>query len=174
MHRAVPDAAETMKWSMPFFTVGDAPLCNLAAFKAHAAFGFWRRDITEEFEKLHANGAAMGAAGRITSLADLPPDQTIIAFLKKAAERTRAGLPPRPKRKIAPRRPLRLPADLATALKKNKAAATTWENFSYSKRKDYVEWLTEAKRPETRATRLATTLAWLAEGKARNWKYESC
>ncbi|MBX3739096.1 MAG: YdeI/OmpD-associated family protein [Candidatus Didemnitutus sp.] len=174
VHRAVPDAAETIKWGMPFFTVENTPLCNFAAFKAHTAFGFWRRDITEEFEKLHANGTAMGAAGRIASLADLPADKVIVTFLKQAAERTRAGLPPRPKRKIAPRRPLRVPADLVAALKKNKTAAATWAKFSYSHRKDYVEWITEAKRPATRATRLATTLAWLAEGKTRNWKYERC
>lgn len=174
VHRAVPDATETIKWGMPFFTVDGTPLCNLAAFKAHAAFGFWRRDITEEFEKLHANGTAMGAAGRITSLADLPPDKIIVAFLKTAAERTRAGLPPRPKRKIAPRRPVRVPTDFAAALKENKAAAACWENFSYSHRKEYLEWITEAKRPETRAKRISTALAWLAEGKARNWKYAHC
>lgn len=174
IHRAVPDAAETIKWGMPFFTIDGTPLCNLAAFKAHAAFGFWRRDITEEFEILHANGTAMGAAGRITSLADLPPDQVILTFLKSAAERTRAGLPPRPKRQIAPRRALQIPADLAAALKKSKAAAAAWEKFSYSHRKEYLEWITEAKRPETRAKRLATTLEWLAEGKARNWKYARC
>lgn len=174
VHRAVPDAAETIKWGMPFFTVDGTPLCNIAAFKAHAAFGFWRRDITEDFEKLHVNGTAMGAAGRLTSLADLPPDKVTIAFLQTAAERTRAGSPPRSKRKIAPRRPVRTPTDLAAALKKNQAAAATWKNFSYSHRKEYVEWITEAKRPETRAKRLATTLEWLAAGKARNWQYERC
>lgn len=172
MHRAVPDAAETIKWSMPFFTLDGTNLCLMAAFKAHATFGFWRRDITDEFEKHHANADAMGAAGRIASLADLPPDKTIVGFLQKAAERTRAGLPARPKRQIAPRRPLRVPADLAAALKKNRRAAAAWAAFSYSHRKEYLEWITEAKRPETRARRLATTLEWLAAGKARNWKHE--
>jgi uncharacterized protein YdeI (YjbR/CyaY-like superfamily) len=157
---------------MPFFTLGEKNLCLMAAFKAHATFGFCRRDISEEFEKLHANATAMGAAGRITSLADLPPAKTIAALLKKAAERTRAGLPARPPRKVAPRHPLRVPADLATALKRNAPAARTWADFSYSHRKEYLEWITEAKRPETRARRLATTLEWLADGKPRNWKYE--
>lgn len=167
VHRAVPDAAETLKWSMPFFTLDGTNLCHFAAFKAHAAFGFWRRDITNEFEQLHANAVAMGAAGRLTTLRDLPPDRTIIAFLKLAAERTRAGLPPRPKRRVAPRRTLRPPTDLAAALKKNSAAQTTWTGLSYSHRKEFVTWLNEAKRPETRARRLATTLARLASGRSR-------
>lgn len=174
VHRAVPEARETIKWGMPFFTLDATPLCSMAAFKAHAAFGFWRRDISSEFEKLHANAAAMGAAGRITSLADLPADKVVVAFLKKAAERTRAGLPPRPPRKSAPRRPVRTPADLTAAFKQNETAAAAWKNFSYSHRKEYIEWITEAKRPETRAKRLATTLEWLAAGKARNWRYERC
>lgn len=174
VHRAVPDAVETIKWGMPFYTLGGTNLCHFAAFKAHAAFGFWRRDITDEFSKLHRNATAMGAAGRITALSDLPAERTILAFLKRAAERTRGGTPPRAKRRVAPRRALRPPADLAAALKRNLAAATTWAKFSYSHRKEYVDWLTDAKRPETRARRLAFTVAWLAEGKSRNWRYEYC
>ena len=64
-----------------------------------------------------------------------------------------------------------VPADLAAALKKSRPAAATWTKFSYTHRKDYLDWIAEAKRDETRARRLATTLAWLAEGKPRHWKY---
>lgn len=172
VHRAVPAAAEAIKWGMPFFTVDGTPLCSFAAFKAHAAFGFWRRDITDEFEQLHANATAMGAAGRITSPDDLPADKVIVAFLKKAAERTRAGVPPRPKRRTTSHPPARIPVDLATALKKSPAATQHWKKLSPSARNDYIDWITEAKRPETRTTRLAKTLVWVAEGKRRNWQYE--
>jgi uncharacterized protein YdeI (YjbR/CyaY-like superfamily) len=81
--------------------------------------------------------------------------------------------PVRAKPKAA-RKPLPVPADLAAALKKNRRAAATFEGFSPSHRREYVEWITEAKREDTRKKRLAQTLAWLAEGKSRNWKYQNC
>ena len=67
-----------------------------------------------------------------------------------------------------------VPDILLEALAKNDKAAETFNNFPYSKKKDYVEWITEAKAETTRDKRLATTIEWLAEGKARNWKYERC
>jgi uncharacterized protein YdeI (YjbR/CyaY-like superfamily) len=70
------------------------------------------------------------------------------------------------------RKPLPVPADLAAALKKNKAARTTFDNFSPSNEREYIAWLVEAKAEATRKRRLTTTIEWLAEGKSRNWKYQ--
>ena len=67
-----------------------------------------------------------------------------------------------------------VPDILLEALATNDAAAETFNKFPYSKKKDYVEWITEAKADATRDKRLATTIEWLAEGKRRNWKYENC
>ena len=67
-----------------------------------------------------------------------------------------------------------MPDYFSAALDKNKKALATFEGFSYSHKKEYVEWITEAKQEETRARRMKTTLEWLAQGKARNWKYANC
>jgi uncharacterized protein YdeI (YjbR/CyaY-like superfamily) len=67
-----------------------------------------------------------------------------------------------------------VPDYFSAALKKNRKALETFENFSYSHKKEYVQWVAEAKREETRAERIETSIAWLAEGKARNWKYMNC
>jgi uncharacterized protein YdeI (YjbR/CyaY-like superfamily) len=64
--------------------------------------------------------------------------------------------------------------DLLTALRKDKQALTTFESFSYSHKKEYVEWITEAKREETRNSRLRTAIEWMANGKPRHWKYANC
>jgi uncharacterized protein YdeI (YjbR/CyaY-like superfamily) len=176
VHTACPEVVESIKWSHISFGYRGKILSGLAAFKAHVSFGFWH----QEMEKILARdgfktGDAAGLMGRIATLADLPDDRTMLGYIKKAAALHDSGAPARP-RPAAPKTqaPLRVPADLAAGLKKDKKAAATWESFSYSKRKDYLEWLSEAKRAETRAARLATTLEWLAEGKARNWKYENC
>lgn len=113
--------------------------------------------------------AAMGQFGRITSLADLPDKTTMLQLVQAAAKLNESGVPARPPAK--PRKDPAMPTDLATALKKNRSAAATFKHLSPSHRREYIEWILEAKRAETRQRRLATTLEWLAAGKPRNWKY---
>lgn len=172
VHEACPEAEETIKWSMPSFT-HHGILCGMAAFKAHCTFGFWRRGLTDEIAKTGVDAdAAMGSLGRITSVKDLPSDKAMLGYIRKAAKLNEAGGPARPKPK--PKPALAVPADLAAALKKNAKAAKEFAGFSPSARREYIEWVTEAKRPETRQTRLKTTIQWVATGKRRNWKYENC
>lgn len=176
VHTACPDVTETVKWSMPHFEHAGHILCGMAAFKAHCAFGFWHKDMEPVLRKAGYDGeAAMGGFGRITSLDDLPKDAVMLGYIRQAAALNASGAPNRPRPKAAARKKeLPVPGDLAAALKKNKTAAKAFTGFSPSHRKEYIEWITEAKRPETRARRLATTLEWLAEGKSRNWKYARC
>jgi len=77
-------------------------------------------------------------------------------------------------RKAAPRPAPETPADLLAAFKQDKAAQATFDAFPPSCKREYIEWIVEAKREDTRAKRLAQAVEWLAEGKRRNWKYENC
>jgi uncharacterized protein YdeI (YjbR/CyaY-like superfamily) len=171
VHAACPEVEETLKWSMPSFLYRGKILCNMAAFKAHATFGFWRGgDIVGE------NGAergAMGQFGRLTSAADLPPPDTLRTLIHKAMAVIDAG-PAEAKPKKPPKPELPTPDDLRAALDATPRAAATFDTFAPSCRREYVEWVVEAKRPETRAKRIAQTVEWVAEGKKRNWKYENC
>ena len=175
VHQGCPATTETLKWSMPHFEHAGGILCSMAAFKAHCVFGFWHQGMEKV---LGAHGeksdTAMGLFGRITSLAELPDDKTMLTFIREAAKLNESGTPGRPRVGKTPKKKATVPPDLAAALKKNKAAATTFTKFSPSHRREYIEWITEAKRDETRQKRVATTLEWLAEGKSRNWKYEAC
>ncbi|MES2442629.1 MAG: YdeI/OmpD-associated family protein [Pseudomonadota bacterium] len=168
MHAACPDVEETIKWSHPFFTRGGKPLANMAAFKAHAGFGFWDRT-----DQTGREGEAMGQLGRITSLDDLPGAAEVEALIRAAVERMDAGVKP-PRATRPPKPELPVPPELAEALAADAAASATFDAFPPSCRREYCEWIAEAKRPETRAKRVAEAVGWMREGKRRNWKYESC
>jgi len=169
VHAACPSVEETLKWGMPHFDYKGV-LLGMAAFKRHCAVGFWKADLV--LGEARGTDEAMGNFGRITSLDDLPSDKVLTRYIRKAVELNEAGI-----KKPAPARPkkqkeLVIPDDLQAALKKNRKALATFEGFSYSRRKEYVEWITEAKRDLTRARRLKTAMEWLAQGKSRNWKYD--
>jgi uncharacterized protein YdeI (YjbR/CyaY-like superfamily) len=147
-------------------------LCGMAAFKAHVAFGFWNRALSLPGAAAEKEGEAMGQFGRIATLADLPPDKVLVALVREAARLNEAGIKQKPAaRKARPSLPV--PPELAAALgtRKHAPAKANYEALSPSHRREYHEWLGEAKTDATRARRLATTLEWLAEGKPRNWKY---
>ena len=148
---------------------GDGILCGFAAFKAHAVFGFWRGTLI--VGKDHAKTReAMGQFGCLASLKDLPSKRVLLGYVKEAMRLNAQGIKAPPKHK--PRKQaLPVPADLAAGLRKSPKAKVAWAEFSPSARREYIEWITEAKRTETRAERLKTTLTWVAQGKQRNWKY---
>ena len=171
VHGACPDVVETMKWSFPHFD-HKGMLCSMASFKQHCAFGFWKQKLLEN-SAFTAQRTAMGSFGRITSKRDLPDDEIIIDLIRQAVELNEKGIK-MPKKPTAERKELVIPESLTAALAQNKKARETFENFSYSHRRDYVDWITEAKNEATREKRLATTIEWLSEGKGRNWKYERC
>jgi uncharacterized protein YdeI (YjbR/CyaY-like superfamily) len=168
VHAACPDVVEEMKWSFPHFTY-KGMLCSMAAFKEHAAVGFWKAALVLGDDAKSGDG--MGHLGRITGLADLPPKKKLTAYIRKAAALNDEGIKEL-RAKKAPAGPVRVPADLAAALKKNRKAQTTFDNFRPSHRREYVEWITGAKTDPTRARRLKTAIEQMAEGKSQNWKYE--
>ena len=169
VHAGCPDVEETVKWSMPHFDYKGV-MCGMAAFKEHCAFGFWKEALIFDREKA-TEKTAMGSFGCIRSLADLPNEKTLIGYVKKAAALNEAGIKAPGRSKPAKREPIEIPDYFAAALKKNARARKTFEALSPSHRREYLEWVTEAKREETRKQRLTMSIKWLAEGKARNWKY---
>ncbi len=169
VHQACPGATESIKWSHVFFEYSGM-LCAVAAFKTHCSFGFWHhgmRSVLEENGIPHREGS--GDFGPVRSTVDLPSDAVLIRLVRAAAALNAAGVPARAASR--PKRVPAVPADLARAFEAHPAAARAFQGFSPSHRREYVEWITEAKREETRARRVATTLEWLTEGKKRHWKY---
>jgi uncharacterized protein YdeI (YjbR/CyaY-like superfamily) len=171
IHSACPAAEETLKWGMPAFLYRGEQLASMAAFKAHATFGFWKASLITG--KTGRETSAMGQFGRITRVADLPDAETLRSLIRKAMELNDRGIKA-PRTQRAPKPELPAPGDLEAALARNKAAARHFEAFSPSAKREYVEWITGAKQAETRSRRIAQAVEWIAEGKKRNWKYERC
>ena len=172
VHAGCPDVQEELKWGFPHFMYKGI-LCSMASFKAHCAFGFWKGELLAKKHKALADTreSAMGEFGRITTLSDLPDERRLLRYVKDAVALNDEGV----KRPMKPRpkgdRSLEVPDYFLAALKKSRKALTTFEGFNYSNKKEYVEWVTEAKGEETRKRRLETAVEWMAEGKSRNWKY---
>src|SRR5206468_4404598 len=148
-------------------------LCSMAAFKHHCAFGFWKGALILD-KRAGAGEAAMGQFGRLTAVSDLPHDEVLTGYVKEAARLNEAGIKLPARSKPKEKKELVVPDYLMAALKKNKKALMTFEAFNYSHKKEYVEWITEAKAEDTRKKRLNTALAWMAAGKPRHWKYLKC
>ncbi len=171
---ACPNAEETIKWSFPNYEVHGSMLCSMASFKEHCAFGFWKAALLKDPEGILQvkDRNSMGHLDRIGSLKDLPQDKILVAYLKEAALLNENNVKlDRPK--STTKKELPMPAALTAALKKNKKALAVFESFSPSNRREYIEWINEAKTEETLNKRLKTTIEWVAEGKTRNWKYKS-
>lgn len=170
IHQGCPDGIETIKWSCPFIEFHGI-FCGFAAFKAHCSFFFWRDiDVDHLIRRTNTAAGGMGEFGRIASLADLPGDKILLACVRGAVEQ-RLSPKSKVKRQRKPGKEVAVPPELARALARNPKAAATFKNFAPSHRREYCDWISEAKRPETREQRLATTIDWLMEGKPRNWKY---
>lgn len=161
-----------MKWSAPSFVHAGGILCYMAAFKRHAAFGFWKHALVvgEDAER-----DGMGSLGKLTSLKDLPPKKQLLAWIRKAVALNEQGVKsPATRKSWAPKPMPDLPAELVAALKKNRKARAAFEAFPPSHKREYIDWISQAKREETRQRRLAQAIEWMAEGKPRNWKHMDC
>jgi Bacteriocin-protection, YdeI or OmpD-Associated/Domain of unknown function (DU1801) len=182
VHQACPDVTETIKWGMPAFDY-KGPFCGMAAFKHHCVIGFWKASLLfkqpgMDFAESGTDTGKMnwGAPGRdpvpskIIGIDDLPPDKVILKLIKQAMKLNEQGV--KVVRKTTKKPPLAVPKDLASALKANRQAAAVFKAFPPSHQREYIEWIVEAKKEETRQRRLQTTIEQLSEGKSRNWKYE--
>lgn len=172
VHDACPDVEETIKWSFPHFEYHGSILCSMASFKQHCAFGFWLAAKMKDPEGIFDGANAMGHMGKIKSIKDLPSKKILVKYIKEAMSLIDKGEKLEKAPRAATAKELAVPPFFQSALKKNKAALANFNKFSYSHKKEYVEWIGEAKSEETRNRRIATALTWLEEGKSRNWKYE--
>lgn len=171
VHQACPDVEEELKWRCPHFSY-KGMFCGMAAFKEHCTFGFWKQSLLKGRGLSAKDERAMAAFDCIRTLKDLPGDATLTRVISLAKQLNDDGVKP-VKRKLAPAkdRVVSVPAAFQKALKVNKKAKDVFAKMSYSHKKEYVEWITEAKTEPTRDRRIATAIEWLGEGKSRNWKY---
>ena len=169
-HKGCPEIEEKIKWGVPHFDY-KGMLGGIAAFKNHVSFGFWKSELMKDTHKLFDRGPkASMCVVKIGSMDDMPAEQVLLSYVKQAVALNDAGTKKAPAKKT-PTKEMAVPADLQSLLAKNKKAGAVFEKFPPSHKREYIEWIVEAKRDETRQKRLATAIEWMAEGKSRNWKY---
>ena len=169
-HKACPQIEEEIKWGVPHFAC-KGMVGGMAAFKRHVSFGFWKSRLMKDPHGLFTSGPkASMCVVKVGGVSDLPAERVLVQYIKEAVALNEAGVK-ESRAKTVSKKPPKAPVDLAAALKKSAKARATFEAFSPSHRREYIEWITEAKRDETRQKRLLTAIEWMAEGKARNWKY---
>lgn len=170
IHKGCPKVTEEIKWGAPFYMYQDRVLCATMGFKKHCAVVFWKAALIRK-EKGKQGAADLKQWRKITETSELPSAQELTAYIKLAMHfnEPTTKLPPRKERTA----PVKAPAELTRALKVNPKAQATFKGFSLSKQKDYIYWITGAKTEATRQSRLETAIKWMAQGKSRNWKYES-
>jgi uncharacterized protein YdeI (YjbR/CyaY-like superfamily) len=167
VHQAAPECDETLKWGHPTF-VQNGILCGVAAFKEYCAVRFWNSTLVIGDHARPTDSA--GVFGKIQSVKDLPPKTEFLGYVKRAVELNASGVKA-PRAPVKPKKPLAMPGDFGKAIAKNTKARQAFEAFSPSNKREYIEWITDAKQEATRARRIAQAVEWIAAGKPRNWKY---
>lgn len=170
-HKACPQVEETIKWGFPVF-VYKGMLGSMAAFKEHVSFGFWKGQLLDDPDGLFSDaGKTKMKMRKVADVSELPPDKVLLSFIRQAVQLNETGVKKPAPRVKAKKGELEVPGDFRAAIGKNRKARAIFEGFSYSNKREYIEWVTEAKRAATRQKRIETAVEWLAEGKPRNWKY---
>jgi len=174
VHSVSPLLTETMKWGFPFFDYKGS-VCQMAAFKEHMGFGFWKqRQLNDPGKLIKEEDGTAGSFGKITRLSDLPADEILIDFIHQAINLNEPeNKKPTVKKETAPKVPIEMPADFSNLLAANPKALEVYYNFSPSAKREYLEWIVDAKSDATRQKRMETAVEWISEGKSRNWKYQT-
>jgi uncharacterized protein YdeI (YjbR/CyaY-like superfamily) len=134
----------------------------MAAFKEYGAFGFWKGLLVLGADAV--DRSAMGQFGRLASVRDLPSQKRLATLVKKAARLNEDGVRVvRPARSV-PRKPVAVPPDLVALLAKNRRARDAFEALAPSHKREYIEWIEEARRDETRQRRLKMAVEQIAQG----------
>lgn len=173
VHRAYPEIEEKIKWGAPHFDY-KGPVCMMAAFKAHCSFGFWKAGQMPDPMNILNKGEehSAGSFGRIIKLSDLPDDETLTLYICNAAALNEQGVKTARPKPTAAKVELTIPDYFQAILDANPEAKEKFEAFSNSHRKEYLQWITEAKTEATRDKRMQTAVEWITEGKSRHWKYQ--
>lgn len=172
VHHACPLVEEKIKWGFPHFDYMDAPMCSMAGFKQHCAFGFWKVSLMKDAALFDTNTeeSSMGHLGKIRSITDLPSDKKIISWIKEAMALNENGI--KVQKSVKPKSEIPIPNEFKSMLSKNKRAHHHFEAFTKGAQREYLEWITDAKTAPTKEKRMLQAIEWISEGKKRNWKYE--
>lgn len=172
VHEVCPDAEEAIKWKFPTFMYRGKILCSTVSFKQYCSMGFWLHDEMKTIKNLETNveKTNMFSLGKITKLEDLPSKPQLKKIILEAVELTEMGV--KLKKTLPSKVEIEVPDEFQSVLDQNKKALEIFKKASPSFRKEYINWIIDAKTETTRNKRIEQAIEWISERKGRNWKYE--
>ena len=153
VHQAIPNVEEQIKWKFPHFVYKKEVICSMAAFSKHCAFSFPKAALMKDktlIEKAKTE-EAMGHFGKVKTLQDLPSDSKIKGYIKESV-----SLIGQKSQKKKPA--ITIPKLLKKIFEENKKAADCFLKMSPSHQKEYINYISEAKKEETQKRRVEKVL----------------
>ncbi|MFB9862360.1 DUF1801 domain-containing protein [Rufibacter immobilis] len=158
---ADPALKPSWKWNAPVYEkAGAGMVCAIGVFKQHVNLSFMQGVLLPDPHQLFTSSQDAKAMRSVKfTEASQVQEPLLVEYLKAATQ-----LKPGTAAKSAERNTIDLPDDLKQALTQA-GQLENFEKMAYTHRKEYVRWVTEAKRAETRTSRLQKTVERISEGK---------
>lgn len=157
---------EDWKWGPNYFL--DGMLCGFSGFKHHVKLTFYNGSAMKNSKGLfnHCVDNEFNRSIKYTDAGEVDA-KAIREYIKDSIQVNRNGF-----KRIVTDKEIKVPVDLLDALSQNKKATSFFDALSYGYKKDFVEWVISAKRPETRQDRIAKTVLMCGENRKMNDKYK--
>lgn len=157
-------AVETIKWGAPCYTIRGKNVIGIGAFKSYVGLWFYNGALLKDHEKVLLN-AQEGVTKalrqwRFNSIDEM--NKTLIAkYVKEAINNQKAGKEIKPSRQ---KKELNIPNELQQAFDTDQDLRPAFETFPPYKKREFADYITQAKREETRMNRLKKVIG-LIKGK---------
>jgi len=164
---------ETIKWGAPVYTINGKNVVGIAAFKSYVSLWFFQGALLKDKKKklVNAQEGVTKALRHWKFNSKKEIDKKLVKeYLLEAIENQKKGKQIKP----AAKKPLKIPKELNSAFTKNKKLKNCFGELTPYKQREYAEYISEAKREETKMTRLKKIIPMILEKKGLNDKYKNC
>lgn len=165
---------ETIKWGAPTYVFNNKNIVGLAAFKNYCGLWFFQGSLLKDKHKVFINAQEGKTKAmlqwRFHSLEEIDVD-LIIEYVLEAIENVKAGKEIKPDRT---KKELKIPPELNNEFKLNTKFKKQFDALSNSKQREYANYISEAKREQTKKKRLEKIKPMIISGVGLHDKYKNC
>jgi len=163
---------ETIKWGMPTYTIGKKNVAGIGSFKSHCGIWFFQGGLLKDTRKVLSNAqeGKTQAMRQWRFTHDSKIDKNLIlSYINEAIDNQKKGIRIKPIKK-----PLIIPPELAVLLHDNKVLSISFEALTLSKKREFADYVTEAKREATKAKRLEKIIPMILNNIGLHDNYKNC
>lgn len=167
---------ETIKWGAPVYVFQGKNIVGLAAFKKYFGLWFFQGALLKDKQKVFVNAQEGKTKAmmqwRFYALEEIKTD-LIKDYVLEAIENVKQGKEIKPVRRNKKSK-LIIPPELLNTLDENRELKEKFETFTESKKREFAEYIIDAKRSTTKASRLQKIIPMILRGEGLNDKYRNC